>query len=165
MAKKVDSNWFVEERSHALAMMHLTRRPDLVIREESHKDWGLDFIVEIAKDESASLRVFGVQVKGSASAVTDDQANKFLMSTFDAFLRVEHFYFPICVFYFTMADNKARYTWVAEPVVTQRGKPKLERRTKAECEILDVDSLGLLVERVDSWYEALGKSLSVEETR
>ena len=162
MTKKIDQNWFIEERSRNLAVMHLTRRSDLNIREEPHEDWGLDFIVEIVKDESASLRIFGIEVKGAASAVTDDQANKILTPTMQQFRELDNFYFPVCVFFFTMADNQGRYAWVAEPVVTDDGKPKLERRDEAATAILDNEALKCLIDRVDRWYEALGEVLSAD---
>ena len=95
--------------------------------------------------------------------MTDEEANKILRKTLQNFRHVDNFYFPVCVFFFTMADNKGRYAWIAEPLVTEDGKPKLERRAAADCELLDNDSLTSLVDRVDRWYEALGETLSVDE--
>ena len=63
----------------------------------------------------------------------------------------------MCVFYFTVKDDKGYYTWGHEPVV-EKGQAKLRPRTEADCRLLDDKSLAEIVSRVNAWYDALSAS-------
>src|SRR3954464_3487923 len=117
-------DWFVAERTRALALMHLTRRDDLVVTETRGPDIGLDYVVSISKEDGEkSLRQFGVVLRGAKSPVTEDQLNKTLRPTMQTFQRTGQLPYPVCLLSF-MDDDQGYYTWVAEPAVMADG-PRL----------------------------------------
>src|SRR5437762_12337491 len=91
--------WFVAERTRMLALMHLTRRDDLVITETKGPDVGLNLFVTIRKgDGEKSLRQFGVILRGTKAPVTEEQLNKTLRPTMQSVQRTGQFPYPVCLF-------------------------------------------------------------------
>ena len=115
---------FIGERVKDLAVMYLTRRNDLELKWQDSRDEWIDCIVEIKGKERPARRLFGVELSGTMSPVTDDHANKVLYPKMQSMLRRGKFPFPVCLLYFTMANNEGRFTWIAEPVL-ESGKPVL----------------------------------------
>jgi hypothetical protein len=151
--------WFVAERTRALARMHLTRRDDLVIT-EAGRDVGLEYVVYIRKEAGGSLRQFGVFLRGAKSAQTEDSVNKLLRPTMQSIQRIGPFPYPVCLFHFTMDDDQGYVTWVAEPEITEGG-PRLLLHSQAHCRKLDRVALDELVERIDAWYDAFFGRIAV----
>lgn len=149
--------WFVAERVRALATMYLTRRRDLTLKFED-KDGGLDILVEIVQDERAGRRMFGVELRGTISAVSIDHANKILKPSIQKMRRFPELPYPICLFYFTMEDNAGYYTWLAEPVIKENAA-KLRYHDDAHCQPLDKHALDQLVDRINQWYDILYTTL------
>jgi hypothetical protein len=146
--------WFVAERARALALMHLTRRDDLAVT-EAGRDVGLDYLVSISReDKKPSVRQFGIVLRATRSPVTEEHLNKVLRPTMQSLLRVGEFPFPVCLFHFTMEDNRGYYTWIAEPVLAEDGKPRLQLHAAASCQKLDREALDRIVSQVDAWYDA-----------
>src|SRR5262245_29956917 len=134
--KKSKPDWFLTERTHALAVVHLTRRPDLEVA-EVRRDMGLDLIVSINRQaERPTVRQFGVTLKGTVKPVTPEYLNRVLRPSMQSFRQIGGYPYPVCLFYFTMADDQGYYTWIAEPLVTGDGKPKLELHGAADCRLL-----------------------------
>src|SRR5947208_988531 len=103
---KNEQEWFIAERSKALALMHLTRRKDLAVT-NAGRDVGLEFIVSIAKPEGEkSLRQLGVFLRGSKSLVTEEQLNQVLRPTIQSLEQIGQFPYPVCLLYFTMDDDQ-----------------------------------------------------------
>ncbi len=152
----------VAERSRAPAMILLTSRDDLRVVEPKPVDAGIHFLVEIDKSPQAALRTFGVVWKARIPPATDAQANQALQPILQNLAIVCEYTFPVCLFYFTMQDDKARYTWVAEPVVGSDGRPDLVIHRDARCSPLDSDAINGIVGRVEEWYNA---RLLLRETR
>src|SRR6266511_2513683 len=99
---KNEQAWFIAERSRVLALMHLTRRKDLVVT-NAGRDVGLDCIVSISKDDGQrSLRQFGVFLRGTMDPVTEEQLNQMLLPTMQSLQRLGQFPYPVCLFHFTM---------------------------------------------------------------
>ena len=61
--------WYIGERAEALARVYLTRRPDLLVKQEE-ADYGVDYIVEITKNNRPTRRIFGVLVKARIAPIT-----------------------------------------------------------------------------------------------
>src|SRR5215471_16517833 len=140
--------WFVAERTRAFALMHLTRRDDLVVKETGGADGGLDYIVSITrKNGEKSLRQFGVVLRGTKNPTTEEQLNKTLRPTMQSLQRIGQFPYPVCLLHFTMDDDQGYYTWVAEPVVTKDG-PRLIQHAQAHCRKLDREALDHIVASV-----------------
>jgi hypothetical protein len=144
---------FVADRARALVMVLLTRREDLVVTERK-EDYGLDYIVSIRSEEGVGERSFGVLMRATMTPVTIDNANKQLKPTMANVRMKGPFIYPVCIFYFTVKDDKGYYTWAYEPVVGKDGTPALRYRSEAHCHVLDDGSLGALIEKVNHWYDA-----------
>src|SRR5262249_16817678 len=94
---------------------------------------------------------FGVAVVGDLGPVTDDKVTATLAPRVKALREGDHPY-PVCLFYFTMRDDVARYAWVVEPVVSA-DVPSLPGPDHARCLLLDRPALDEIVARVDRWYD------------
>jgi hypothetical protein len=144
----------MEERSRALATVLLTRRTDVTVHDVARAgdEPGIDVSVRL-QSEKPGLRQFGVQLRWGLAPFTEEQGNAALRSQWKQTTRFGPFPFPVVAFLFTMQDDGAWYTWVAEPVVTEDGKAQLPLRTEPDCQQLTNDSLATLLDRVDKWYD------------
>jgi hypothetical protein len=154
------SELFIAERVEALAIMHLTRRPDLTVRRDARKgDRVTALLVEITEGGTPAWKTFGVYLQGTKTPVSVQQANgtlKFSIRRFFANYGAPAI--PFCLFYFTMEDNQGYFTWLAEPVVeTDRFRLKYHKE-KADCVKLDGEALDSIVEAVNAYYQALYSS-------
>ena len=148
------SEWYIGERVKALAVMHLTRRKDLVVKEEVREPGKIrDLLVEIISPEKVGWRRFGVYLQGTKAAVTEKHADRVLSLSLQRFRDYGETPYPFCLFYFTMDDNQGYFTWVAEPIISD-GTPKLDYHEEAHCIKLDREALDHIVDRVNDWYDA-----------
>ncbi len=144
---------FLADRVRAFATVILTRRDDLTIA-ETKQSTGLDLHVYIVREDKPMRLAFGVLLRGVSSSMTADNANKVLGPTMGQFQGMRKFTYPVCLFFFSMRDERAYFSWLAEPVLTE-GAPKLMHHAKATCvELTDV-LLGQIVERIVGWYDAV----------
>ena len=149
---------FIGERAKALATVLLTRREDLSV-EETKKQSGLDFIVYIQGEEDSGRRPFGIVLRQTMSPVTVQQANQQLKPTMGSVKSIGPFYFPVCIFYFTVKDDTGYHTWGYEPVVTDKQTPELRYHSSADCEYLTDESLDGIVGAVNAWYDVFEASI------
>jgi hypothetical protein len=158
--KEHQREMFVAKRARALAMILLTRREDLLI-EEVKDDIGLDYIVRFHSEGKEGLREFGIELRGVWAAVTKEQADEQLRPPMQQMKRYGPFLRPVCLFFFTMENDGAWYTWVAEPIESEDGKPLLRSRDEPDCRQLDKRVLKEIIERVDGWHDAIFSRLIV----
>jgi hypothetical protein len=152
--------WFIAERARTLAMLHLTRRDDLVVM-NGEQGIGLDYIIYITKTEGpSSIRQFGVFLGGTKKAMTENQLDRVLRPKIQSLL-FGQFPYPVCLFHFTMDDDQGYYTWLAEPDVTEDG-PRLLMHEEAHCRKLDRSALDEIVSKVDRWYDAFFGRIAVK---
>jgi hypothetical protein len=144
---------FLADRVRAFATVILTRRDDLTIA-ETKQSTGLDFHVYIDREGKPMRLAFGVLLRGVSSPMTADNANKVLGPTMGQFQGMRKFTYPVCLFFFSMRDERAYFSWLAEPVLTE-GAPKLIHHAKATCVELTDELLGQVVERIVGWYDAV----------
>lgn len=156
--------WFIEERARALALVLLTRREDLVVK-ETREENGLDFTAYVKTERHLGNRPFGIYLAATMTPVTLDTANNHLKPVLEQVHSVGPFLFPVCVFYFTVKDDQGYYTWAYEPTVTAEGEPKLAVHSTAQCRKLGNESLEEMLSAVIKWYDnsyatmtSLGKS-------
>jgi hypothetical protein len=97
---------------------------------------------------------FGILLRGMPSSVTVEQANQILGPTIGQFQGMRKFTYPVCRFFFTMRDEQAFFSWLAEPVVTG-GAPKLVHHDKAHCVPLTDELLEQVIEQIVAWYDAV----------
>jgi hypothetical protein len=144
---------FLADRSRALAAIILSRRDDLTIV-ETRKDTGLDFHVSIEREDNPMRLTFGVLLRGLASTVTIERANEILAPTMGEFRGMRKFTYPVCLFFFTMREDQAFFSWLAEPRISQ-GTPKLVHHDAADCVELTDELLGQVVEQIVAWYDVV----------
>lgn len=142
--------WFIVERAEMMAVLALTRLPEVIVRRQS-EGYGSALLVSVSSQRSA--RVFGVLVKGatkSTSCVTpqglvrSDVADKLKSAAGDS-------PFPIGLLYFDMTDDSGYFGWLFEP-----GKlpGELVRRDEIEVMPINDDVIRHVVEQVDRWYDS-----------
>jgi hypothetical protein len=144
---------FIADQVRALATIILTRRGDLTIV-ETKKDTGVDFHVTIDREDKPMRLMFGVLLRGVPSPVTPDQANKVLGPTMGQFQGMRKFTYPVCLFLFTMREEQAFFSWLAEPVLND-SVPKLIHHNKANVVPLTNAFLDHVVQQIVAWYDAV----------
>jgi hypothetical protein len=159
-AKEHQRAILVEKRSRALAMMLLSRRQDLLI-EEVKEDIGLDYVVRFQTKHKEGLREFGIAIRGAVTAASKRDADKALRPALAHVLRRGPFLRPVCLCFFTMENDGAWYTWVAEPITAEDGTAVLWAGDEPDCHPLDKRALTEIIERVDVWYDAIFPRLIV----
>jgi hypothetical protein len=161
MAEKTDE-WFVTERSRVMALMYLSHRKDLLIKDQRDDDIGLNYILYLVQSKDApALRPFGLVLRGTVSPVREDRVNKLLQPTVRSFLKVGQFPYPVGLLHFTMQDDQGYFTWIAEPCVSQ-GEPQLLVHSEAHARKFDRELLDNIVEQVERWYEAFYAKIAVK---
>jgi hypothetical protein len=110
-----DTNqWFIRDRSEALAALLLTSRKDVHLRDERKTEDGIDLLMGVNGDDPLSTRLFVVQVKGTASA----DKNQWLAQAKQLFRPASNsIYLPVCLFVVNVRSNEVLYTWLAEPFI------------------------------------------------
>jgi hypothetical protein len=151
-----DRNWFISERSEALASLMLTSRSDLSVRSEKPQDDGVDFVVALnGSDNVPTTKFFVVQVKGTLSSDQGDWTEhvKQLYKKGDAF------FLPACVFVVHVRQNDAANSLVAEPNV-KSGGVGLNFFEHPDFHALDNAAVDQIVNRVREWYDAMPRSIA-----
>ncbi|HAA32337.1 MAG TPA: hypothetical protein DCE56_37355 [Cyanobacteria bacterium UBA8553] len=151
---KRDLQDFINERAKHLAVVYLTRRQDLVT-ERMTADYGFDILVTILRDKLPTGRVFGVQVKGQDKAFKDIQelSLSFTGKETNYFLDLP---FPVCVFLFTMEDDRGYYRWIRYTV--SESNQVLHSIEPDRWYPLDEHEIGQIVDDVNAWYDAKSHS-------
>lgn len=142
----------MRKRTEALAYVYLTRRKGTVV-ESTEADTGAGLIVTLpAAKKRPGLRQFGVALRSVLEPVTAGQVNAALRARWPV-PEYGPYPFPVVLFFFTMRDDGAWYSWVAEPVVTADGQAVLTPRPDPDSHPLTDDSLDELIDRVNAWYD------------
>ncbi len=144
---------FIAESVRAIATVILTRRGDLTIV-DTKKDTGVDLHVQIEREDKPMRLTFGVFLRGVASPIIAEQANKILGPTMGYFQGLRKFTYPICLFFFSLREEQAFFSWLAEPLTNGDG-PKLVYHNKANCTPLTNELLDQIVEQTVAWYDAV----------
>jgi hypothetical protein len=144
---------FIAEQVRALATVFLTRRGDLTIV-DTKQDTGLDLHVTINREDKPMRLTLGILLRGVPSPVSAEAANQLLGPTLGQFQGLRKFTYPVCLFLFTLRQEQAFFSWLAEPVVTN-GMPKLVHHTKADCVELTDALLERALDQVVTWYDAV----------
>lgn len=146
---------YLDQRLQALAIIHLTRRKDLVVT-KNDPGTGVDLFVSINRPGEPSRRVFGVTLEGTTDAIANEQQATALMSSMAIEQRGAQFMMPVCVFLFSMHDDQGYYDWQAEPLL-ENGKVQLPLKTGFRAQKLTTAALDDMVDVVNRWYDAVLK--------
>jgi hypothetical protein len=149
---------YIADQVGARANVILTRRGDLQVVETKEQS-GLDMHVYVDREDKPMRLVFGILLRGVPSPTTAEQANQILGPTMGFFRGLKKFTYPVCLFFFTVREEQAFFSWLAEPVVNGDG-PKLIHHTQANCVELTDDLLEEVIDRIIKWYDAVESVLT-----
>lgn len=156
-----DKKWFLTMRSESLAIVHLTRRDDLIVTRKQNESGAIDLMVTITRAGIDTGRMFGVKVKGVMSSrnfqPVISKADEFQFKGKGEFVP-EDFPFPLCQFVFVMENDDAYYKWIKRPMLATNRRQVLTDRSNI-FKKLDRASLDEIVTQVEMWYEARIESL------
>jgi hypothetical protein len=145
---------FMARRADLLAFVHLTARDDVVVDRLAAAEFGVDYLVSLAGQGVPPGRIFGVQVKAHDGCVEHpgdlDRAPRLRLQRRD----LAEAPLPLCVFVFTMADDRGYYGWLKEPVVGVDGAAVLRPVDNIRWHDLNGDGIGDVLEAVNDWYNA-----------
>ncbi|AFZ25961.1 hypothetical protein Cylst_3846 [Cylindrospermum stagnale PCC 7417] len=153
---QTEQPWYIGLRSEALTKVYLTRRDDLIISQPPQKDaGGLDFLVTITKDGNYSGRIFGVQVKATASSSElIQQHNFFKLKNIKYNIKsFKDLPFPLCLFFFTLDNDKGYYKWILEPIVKDGNNAALKFNENDELRNLNDQEIDNIIAIVNNWYD------------
>jgi Domain of unknown function (DUF4365) len=145
--------WYIGQRAESLALMYLTRRNDLIVSRQQ-ENYGLDFLITVSKDRSYSGRLFGVQVKATASTPKSIQGDEIVEIKLNI-TPIEYFTelpFPVCLFFFTLDNDHGYYKWILEPIIEEK-YPKLHWNLSNEFKQLTDEEIDKIISAVNRWYD------------
>lgn len=144
------NEWFIEERSKALASLLLTDREGVVIRSEEPRAGGVDLLVELNEgNKGPSTMLFVVQVRGTLIA----DKSEWMEDVKQLFRTGTNFYLPACVIVVNVRDNQAEYAWLAQPYI-EPGKTRLDFFEQGVFLPLDSHAVDQIIDQVAAWYHA-----------
>lgn len=141
MATTVDD--FLTIRAQQLAILHLTRRNDLAVYRRQDSHGRNDLFVSLSPGGKITSRDFAVLPQGRSSPTDLSQANT------SAYRDAPY---PVCLFSFTMEDDRGYWQWIREPVLdTSEGR--LRSNVGAELMPLTDQAVDDIILAVNHWYE------------
>ena len=145
---------FFARRAEDLAFIHLTRRGDLVVNRLDAPDSGVDFLVTVTREGLPTGRIFGVQVEARDASVRGARELAALEPPLER--SVTELPFPLCVFVFTMRDDRGYVTWLKAPAIGAR-RAALRAANGNDWSELDPAMIASIVRDVERWYDARGR--------
>jgi Domain of unknown function (DUF4365) len=139
---------FIHERATHLAIVHLTRNPDLMIERMSTASV-IDMMISIRRDQRPTGRIFGIQIKGQDKAFKNIQPEAPSPLTQAEKSYFQDLPFPVCTFYFSMADDRGYYKWLQSPQESSQSIQLLELH---QWHSLDEHAIDQVVADVNAWY-------------
>jgi hypothetical protein len=143
-------------RAESLAIVYLTRHPDLLVDRYDRPDSGMDLLVTIAPEGRATGRLFGVKVKGISRSTNGYRADAIPYSAVSdhAIKKLTEVPFPVCLFVFEMYSDQGFWLWGREPRVAEDNRRDLVNGNPKELAPLTRETISSLVEYVNRWYDA-----------
>jgi hypothetical protein len=152
---QTEQPWYIGFRSEALAVVYLTRRDDLIVSQQQ-KDTGLDLLVTITQDGKSSGRMFGVEVKATASSsnlIQHDSIFKLKNKRYNNLNVLRDLPFPVCLFFFTLDNDKGYYRWILEPIIKDHNNVALKINENEELKSLNDEKIDDIIAMVNNWYD------------
>lgn len=152
---KINGSNLLEQRALQLAILHLSRRDDLLIS-PSKDEYGIDLLVSLLLGGKSKGRVFGIMVKAgrfvSVKTVGVEQ-NQFKLPINVPALP-EDLPFPLALFVFNMEDDEGYCRWLLAPtptLATNASRPSLSQaQTFRRVSPTTIDEL---IAQVNHWYD------------
>lgn len=144
-----DLEYFIHERAEDLAIVHLTRSSDLAI-EHMKADYGIDLLVTILREQLPTGRIFGVEIKGRDQAFQDIQREAVINLSRQEKNYFQDLPFPVCILFFTMADDKGYYKWLKYSSDSNQHLNSLEQH---QWRSLNEYPIEQIIKEVNAWYD------------
>ncbi len=148
---KKDLDYFIDKRAEDLAVMHMTRHPELRI-ERCPDGMGLDILVTIVRDRHSTGRLFGLKVRGQDRSIATLKELT-IASPIPDLENLNDFPFPICELLFTMEDDRGYLRWLKSPT-----RQNLRLLSDQSWTVLDQTQLDEMVISVSHWYDEKSRS-------
>lgn len=148
--------WYIGLRSEALAVVYLTGRDDLIVSQQKQGQGVLDFSVTITKDGNYTGRIFGVQVKATVSSselIEHDDMFKLKNQEYNKLKNFRDLPFPVCLFFFTLDNDKGYYRWILEPIIKEGNNVALKFNENQELKNLNDQEINNIIAMVNNWYD------------
>lgn len=150
MTMKINGSALLEQRALRLAIVHLSRRDDLILT-PSNDEYGIDLLVSLTHGAKSSGRVFGVLVRASrflSAKPTSMESQQFKLQV-NTPLIPEDLPFPLALFVFNMEDDEGYFRWLLSPTsATGLALNREPMFTKISPVTIDQ-----AIAQIDRWYE------------
>jgi len=150
---KPDLRQFRMRRADLLAFLHLTDRADLLVDRLASREPGTDFHVTLVENGIATEKSFRVMFHGIAGSVAHPAELKDRLMG-EMKMDATRPGVPVCVFVFTMGDDRRYCGWVNEPAVNGSAGLRSWKPAEIRWRALDADAIAGIVAAVSAWYEA-----------
>jgi hypothetical protein len=154
---QTEQPWYISFRAEALAIVCLTDRDDLLVsQQQKDKDTGLDLLVKITKDGNYTGRIFGVEVKATVSSselIEHDDMFKLKNQEYNKLKNFRDLPFPVCLFFFTLDNDKGYYRWILEPIIKEGNNVALKFNENQELKNLNDQEIDNIIAMVNNWYD------------
>ena len=147
---KINGSELLEQRALRLAIVHLSRRNDLLIA-QAKDEYGIDLLVSLAQEGKISGRVFGVLVKASrflSAKAVGVEKNQFKLQVSVSVIP-EDLPFPLALFVFNMEDDEGYFRWLLSPANASR----LSLNHEPIFTQISTATIDQAVAQVNRWYE------------
>lgn len=147
---KINGSALLEQRASWLAIVHLSRRDDLLIT-PAKEEYGIDLLVSLAPEGKISGRVFGVMVKASrflSVKAGGVEKNQFKLPVSVPVIPAD-LPFPLAFFVFNMEDDEGYFRWLLSPA----NASNLSLNHEPLFTQLSTASIDQAIAQVNRWYE------------
>jgi hypothetical protein len=151
---KKDLDYFIDKRAEDLAVMHMTRHPDLRV-ERCSDEMALDLLVTIVRDRHSTGRLFGLKIRGQDRSLAKHSGTGIatlkelvLAAPVTDLEDLNDFPFPICELLFTMEDDRGYLRWLKSPT-----RQNLRLMSDQTWMVLDQAQLDQMFINVNHWYD------------
>lgn len=152
---KMNGASLLEQRALQLAILHLSRRDDLLIS-PSKDAYGIDLLISLLLGGKSKGRVFGIMVKAgrfvSVKTVGVEQ-NQFKLPINVPALP-EDLPFPLALFVFNMEDDEGYFRWLLAPLGTiATSTDRLSVSQEQTFTRVSPATVDQIISQVNHWYD------------
>ncbi|HEX8830387.1 MAG TPA: hypothetical protein VF705_04435 [Longimicrobium sp.] len=151
---KPDMQQFRMRRADNLAFLHLTDRADITVDRLPSREPGTDFRVTLLENGVPTEKSFCVLFKGIPGSVEHPGDLNRLVKRDGRGVSAADQSLPLCLFAFTMADDRGYYAWLDEPDASARNGLRKRKAGDLCWRVLDENGMAEIVAAVNAWYDA-----------
>lgn len=146
--------WYLVERAEGLAVIYLTEDARVEVNRSRDVLSGLDIVATLRENGRLGARIFGVEVKAARTheAGRDNPRAKTWIVSEERASFFRDIPFPVCLFHFTVDDDKGQWGWIQQPVVSPDTGSRLVFHERVPLTSLTAQEVTKIVSEVDRWY-------------